>query len=286
MDELISYSIEEIKDKLENGEFPFSGTTKSGLAEFHFEKPACYAGVALHAGHKVREEVLPLLALSEKERFRDEDPYTDRFIGNFPIRVVARDSRFEYDLNRDRHRCIYERYVKKWKLKVWEEMPGEEARKISCEKYDEFYRLIDVLSGFLAKQNKHAVIFDMHSFCYQREKKITWQDDHRPEINIGTKAANRELFHQVISKITEGLSKTSIGGKNIRVAENEIFYGGSLSRRVSRNFFNQILVLSLEYKKIFMDELTGELYLGILDSLASDFRESVKRLFSTNFMSD
>jgi hypothetical protein len=276
MDELISYSIGEIKARLKNGEFPFSGITKAGSAEFHFEKPAFFAGIALHAGHKVRPEILPLLALSEKERFRDEDPFTDCFINHFPIRVVARDSRFEYDLNRERHRCIYDTYVNKWKLKVWKDMPDEMERKISLDKYDEFYSLIDILTDFLATQSKHALIFDMHSFCYQRYNEIAWQQDPRPEINAGTKAANRVLFHPVISKITGELSKTYIGGRNIRVAENEIFYGGYLSRRISRKYFNQILVLSLEYKKIFMDEMTGVLFPEVLNQLVSDFLRSVK----------
>jgi len=35
-------SLEEIKIRLANHEFPFSGITKSGTAEFHFEKPACF----------------------------------------------------------------------------------------------------------------------------------------------------------------------------------------------------------------------------------------------------
>jgi hypothetical protein len=33
---------------------------------------------AIHAGHTVRRELLPLLALNESTRLREEDPYTDR----------------------------------------------------------------------------------------------------------------------------------------------------------------------------------------------------------------
>ncbi len=277
MNELVSYSLEEIKIKLVNHDFPFSGITKSGTAEFHFEKPACYAGIALHAGHNVRPEILPLFALSEEERFRDEDPYTHLFIKDFPIRVIALDSRFEYDLNRERHRCIYDTYVEKWGLNVWQKKPCEEIKKRSREKYDEFYGLMDILSEFLALHNPYTVMYDMHSFCYQRERQKAWQQDPRPEINIGTKAANRDFFAPVINRLKKELSETRIRGRKIRVAENEVFSGGYLSRRISRKYFNQILVLSLEYKKIFMNEITGIFYPEVLNLLVSDFRRAVNK---------
>ena len=72
------YSLEEIRDRLRRGKLPFSGVTELGSAAFHFQRPAPYAGVAMHAGHRVRPELLPAMAVSVKDRFREEDPYTDR----------------------------------------------------------------------------------------------------------------------------------------------------------------------------------------------------------------
>ena len=65
------------------------------------------------------------------------------------------------------------------------------------------------------------------------------------------------------------------------MAENEIFFGVFLTRCVSRTYYNQILVLALEYKKIFIDELTGQLYKEILDQLIVDFQSAVEKLFNS-----
>ena len=67
------YSLNEIEEKLWNGDFPFSGITELGSSEFHFEAPAFHAGVSMHSGHRVREEILAILAVSEEDRYRSEE---------------------------------------------------------------------------------------------------------------------------------------------------------------------------------------------------------------------
>ncbi len=70
----------------------------------------------------------------------------------------------------------------------------------------------------------------------------------------------------------EDLSGIRTENHPVRVAENEVFPGGYLSRRLSEEWYENVLVLALEYKKIFMDEWTGELYREILDMLVHGFR--------------
>ena len=124
--ELNPYSLNEIEEKLWNGEFPFSGITELGSSEFHFEAPAFHAGVSMHSGHRVRKEILEILAVSEEDRYREEDPYTDRYISEFPLRIYGMDSRFEYDLNHNPYSAIYDFDKSKWGLKVWkQEIPEE-----------------------------------------------------------------------------------------------------------------------------------------------------------------
>ena len=275
------YQLKDIKRKLEQNEFPFSGITELGSAEFHFLKPAFYAGIVLHANSRIRAELIEKTALTKEQRHRDEDPFTELFIKKFPVQIIARDSRFEYDLNRDRESCIYKKYKKKWDLLIWKQEPNAKEREVSCEKFDEFFNLMEITCDFLLKQNRYAFIFDMHSFCYRRFEDQKWFIDAKPEINIGTKASNKELFDPLINYFQKSLSKTIIDGHKIRVAENDIFKGGYLSRRVGKKYYNQILTYALEYKKIFMDEITGELYPEVFEKLVADFEQSVEQLLNS-----
>ena len=190
------YSIEEIRQCLKEGKLPISGITRFGSTEFHFREPASYVGVALHNGNRVGSEVLEAMEVGQEERFREEDPHTDSFIQDFPLKLIARDSRFEYDLNREPHRSIYPFDALKWGLKVWcrEVTPEEHERSLS--KHQEFHDLVDLATLYMLRNNKYAVIFDMHSYCYQREEKQAWYKDSRPEINLGSKSVNKELFNK------------------------------------------------------------------------------------------
>lgn len=277
------YSLKTIKEKLETGAFPFSGVTALGSAEFIFEKPAYYAGVVLHSASRIRPELIKLLEANELIRYREEDPYTERFIRHFPIQVIARDSRFEYDLNRAPHRFIYEKKLDDWGIDVWKTEPGPDEAKISLEKYREFHALMDIVTDFILKQNNFGIVFDMHSYCFRRNKIIDWFEDGDPDINIGTGPVNKKLFRPAIDQFINDLSTAIIDGHRIKVGENVKFRGGYLARRLSRQHYNRLLVVALEYKKIFMNENTGELYMKILDRLISGFSIAANQLIDSEF---
>ena len=276
-------SIPEIKKKLENNEFPFSGITLYGSTEFHFLQPSFYAGVAMHAGHLVRSDLDNIMLATEKGRFREEDPYTERFIKKFPIQIIGRDSRFEYDLNREAGRAISDYEKKIWGIRVWKNELDREERNFSLIKHQEFHDLMDLVVEYLNRQNRYSVVFDMHSYCYQREGTISWHDDPRPEINIGTRAVNRTVFGRVIEDLKYQLSNMRIDGYPVRIAENEVFSGGYLAKRLSKAYPDRLLVLSLEYKKIFMDEKTGELYNSEFDLLTQCFNNVVHKIVESGF---
>ena len=272
MSALQRYSLQEIQKRLNEGSFPFSGISGQGSCEFHFDKPSFHAGVVMHAGSRIRPELSDALSVKKADRFREEDPYMDAFIRDFPIRIIALDSRFEYDLNREPHRAIYPFGQPKWGLKVWNRELTRDERMLSLRKHREFHDLVDLVTRYLLQQNRYALIFDLHSYCYQRKKQHTWFDDPKPEINLGTKPVNKKLFRKAIERFLEDLSGVRIENHPVRVAENEVFPGGYLSRRLSKEWYKSVLVLALEYKKIFMDECTGELYREILDTLVHSFR--------------
>ncbi len=62
---------------------------------------------AIHAGHDVRPEVTDLFEITEEDRLREEDPFTDRWISVADNRLAVQRSRFEVDLNRPRPKAVY-----------------------------------------------------------------------------------------------------------------------------------------------------------------------------------
>ena len=186
----------------------------------------------------------------------EEDPLMEKFISGFPIQVIARDSRFEYDVNWEAEKAIYEYGQKKWGLQVWKREPSADMRERSLMKFHEFHALIDLVTEFMLRQNRVALVFDVHSYCYQREAKQSWFKDRKPDVNLGTRAVNRELFAPLIDRLIKCLGRTRIDGHLLRVAENELFPGGYLSRKLSRDHYDRVLVLALEYKKLFMNEFS------------------------------
>ena len=276
-------SIPEIKKKLENNEFPFSGITQHGSIEFHFLQPSFYAGVAMHAGHLVRPGLDNVMLATEKDRFREEDPYTETFIKKFPIQIISRDSRFEYDLNREAGRAIYDHEEKIWGIRVWKNELNREERNLSLIKHQEFHDHMDIVVEYLNRQNRYSVVFDMQSYCYRRGGAISWHENPLPEINIGSKAVNRTVFGQVIKDLKHHLSNVRIDGYPLRLAENEVFSGGYLAKRLSKIYPDKLLVLSLEYKKIFMNEKTGELYHKEFEVLIHSFNNAVQKVVKSGF---
>ena len=79
---------------------------------------------AIHAGHSLRPEVEALMKLSEAHRLREEDPFTDRWVGVAENSIVVDVSRFEVDLNRPREKAVYVRPDDAWGLDLWKSEPS------------------------------------------------------------------------------------------------------------------------------------------------------------------
>ena len=71
--------------------------------------PGRIVSTAVHAGHELRAGLVGVVALDPSTRLREEDPFTDRMLGDIGIRAVVNRSRFEVDLNRSREQAVYRR---------------------------------------------------------------------------------------------------------------------------------------------------------------------------------
>jgi len=271
------YSLQQIEQRLKKNDFPFEGITELGSAQFKFIEPAIYAGIAIHAGNRIRDELRDAVAVDPADQYREEDPGTEKFIQDFPIQIIALDSRFEYDLNRSSDRAVYLTPDMAWGLMVWNRPLTAAEINISLAKHHEFHQFMDIVTDFLVKQNNLAFIFDVHSYCYQREERLPWYIDNKPVINLGTEAINQAIFGSSIKNFLNHLNQISVDGRLISVAENDVFKGGYLARRLCVRNHDQLVVFAIEFKKIFMDEWSGEFYPAIFDDLVVKFSKAVTK---------
>lgn len=215
---------------------------------------------AIHAGHNIRNELLPLLALDEATRLREEDPYTDRWVNVVPGWIVMTRSRFEVDLNRERDEAVYRSPEMAWGLHLWKAPLSDEVVEHSLQEYDAFYNELETLLTKMARHFKRFVIFDIHAYNYRREgpEGPPSNPEFNPEVNVGTGTMDRELCGCVVDRFMDDLRKYDFLGRHLDVRENVKFEGRQLARWIHNKFPDSACVLSIEFKKFFMDEWTGE----------------------------
>ncbi|HEY9560692.1 MAG TPA: N-formylglutamate amidohydrolase [Anseongella sp.] len=210
---------------------------------------------AIHEGHVIREELLPFLALEEHERSREEDPYTDYLSEVSTSRVIVNVSRFETDVNRPRHKAVYQRPEDAWGMQIWKKELPVKLLERSMETYDAFYRGMRRLLRHMIDRFGYFAVLDLHTYNHLREGAPA-NPAENPEINIGT-AHNRPQWTPLMRHFINTLSGAKINGRTPDVRENIKFKGGEFSQWIIRHYGAWGFVLSVEFKKVFMDELTG-----------------------------
>ena len=81
--------------------------------------PGQLVWAAVHAGHELRAGLVDVAALDPIDTVAEEDPFTDRMLGDVGIRVVVRRSRVEVDLNRSREQAVHRAPDEAFGLDVW-----------------------------------------------------------------------------------------------------------------------------------------------------------------------
>lgn len=225
--------------------------------EIHGESPLVAA--AIHAGHEVRPELEPLLALTEAERLREEDPFTNRWTAVAAVRIVGTRSRFEVDLNRPWAQAIYRTPDDAWGLKVWRTPLPEAEVAETLRLYDSFYDAAARLLDEQVARYGRFIVYDLHSYNHRREGADAPPADPElnPEVNVGTGSLDRERWGPVIDRFMETLRGSDALGHPLDVRENVKFRGGHFSRWIADRYPETGCVLSIEFRKSFMDEWTG-----------------------------
>lgn len=234
---------------------------------------------AIHDGHAVRPELDALLALSEAERLRDEDPFTGEWTRVAPTRVIGHWSRFEVDLNRSRDTAVYMTPADAWGLELWRAPPDRAMVERSLEKYDRFYASLRELLDAKVAQEGGFVVFDIHSYNHRRDGPDAppAPEAENPEINVGTGTMHdRDQWAGLVERFIGDFSAARRpDGTPFDVRENVKFRGRQFPQWIHDHYPGRGCVLSLEIKKFFMDEWSGEPFRAEMEAIAAALRGTV-----------
>jgi N-formylglutamate amidohydrolase len=236
-----------------------------------------FVATAIHNGHDVRPDFAAELVLPEPDRLREEDPHTDEIGALIPARVVVHRSRFEVDLNREREEAVYRSSEEAWGLDVVRDPPLDEAVVAgSLDVYDAFYTELGRRLDKVAERGPF-VVFDVHSYNHRRDGADAAEapGEENPDVNVGTGSLDRERFGPVVDAFMDSLGAAGFPGTGLDVRENVRFRGRRLAAWTHERYPERAIVLALEFKKVFMDEWTGEVDRAHVSDLARALADSI-----------
>lgn len=214
---------------------------------------------AIHDGHNTREELMDIFNLNDQERLREEDPFTAKWLNASDNKVIVHNSRFETDVNRPRDKAVYKSPEDAWGLKVWKNGLPEDVYQNSLKVYDDFYKAAKEYFDGLFTHHEKLIVYDIHTYNHRREgADIEADPEENPEVNLGTKNMDRELWDPVVQEVINQFRDFNYNGRNLDTRENVKFTGGYFGQWLYEQYGSKICPISIEFKKFFMDEHTGK----------------------------
>ncbi|HLG20746.1 MAG TPA: N-formylglutamate amidohydrolase [Bdellovibrionota bacterium] len=259
------FSWGEIKKHLE-AKAPFEVISPMASALIRVKRYEPLIALAIHAGHRVREEMTVKMSIEEDERLHEEDVHVEQFIAEAPIQMIGLDSRFEYDVNRPRGNSVYLKPMESWGKKVWRTPPSKDELEISYQKYDEFHELLEFIVETITGYFPKPVILDLHSYNYRRQS-YNGKENSLPVLNLGTTALDRKKHAKSIDRALSDLAAIKLPGVPMVVKENDVFKGNGAVAKAMASKFPESLLLNIEIKKVYMNEENGDFHPAILNAL-------------------
>ena len=224
-----------------------------------------YWAFAIHDSHQIDEQLRPYLQIDEKTRFREEDPHTG-CMAELPInQFLVSTSRFQLDINRKIEDAIYLRPDQAWGLSVWNDLPEDMIQALQSVHKDT-YQQIDTLIEETIHRYGYFMVWDIHSYNAKRDSADQPVDKQaNPQINLGT-FYNRPKWRYVIDQFIDSVASQQFMEAPIDIRENVKFKGGHLAQHLTSKYGEKGCVLSIEFRKDFMDEWTGVPYMPLIQS--------------------
>ncbi|MBT6341178.1 MAG: N-formylglutamate amidohydrolase [Desulfobacula sp.] len=249
------------------------GTDPLGGFAYHLDFSLPFIATAIHAGHHVRKELLPFMALDSEGRRFEEDTGTKLMIKGLGNSVWALESRAVYDLNRSREIALPLTPEKFWGTRVYRTLPTPEMNQKSLENYDSFYRFMETCIARILDRFGFCIVYDIHSYniSRQQEKGIA----SPPVFNLGTALLDKSKWEKAIALWLEQLGTISLPGIKTSVAQNHVFLGKAEFCRRLCNLDDRILVLPTEVSKVYMDEKKGDVYPDVIQAVKNGLQNAI-----------
>jgi len=232
----------------------------------------------IHDGHAMRDSLLQHLAFSEEERRRDEDPLTGILTSVGDVRIQVRASRFQVDLNRPRAKAISTNPADTWGLKVWRgPLPADEL-DASLAGHDRFYAMVRALMDEVLAKWGCVLLLDIHSYNHRRDGAgADPAPQHRnPDIDLGVTTLDARRWGRTVDRFAEVLRDTTVAGRRLDVRENVRYEGGGyFPEWLYATYGERVCAISLEYKKIYMDEWTAQADIGVVEAFRASLQDAV-----------
>lgn len=212
---------------------------------------------AIHAGHTIRDSLRPWLAIAEQERLREEDPLTDFFLPPGDTIFRANRSRFEFDLNRPASKAVTVDPEETWGLRIWDSGLPQEEIEASLALHDQFYKMMAARVEAMIAEHGRILVLDIHSYNHRRDGAdgpMAPQAEN-PDIDLGATTLNEAIYGDLLDRFAEGLRSRPVCGESPDVRVNVRWEdGGNFPEWLHATYGDDACVITLEYKKIFMDE--------------------------------
>ncbi|MEN6445454.1 MAG: N-formylglutamate amidohydrolase [Candidatus Cloacimonas sp.] len=231
---------------------------------------------AIHNGHFLPLEILRGCGVDEATRLREEDPFTDGFAKCFSNNVVVQTSRFAVDLNRSPEKTVYQKPEDAWGLKVRKNPLPQKLYETLIKAYETFYRTAFYQIDRLLQYHEKLIILDLHSYNHHRKgpSAILDPQNENPDIILGRNNLP-ESEYPAIEKLRLLLQGRPFLNTKLDCRCDVKFSGGYFSQWVNYYYGKNVLCLAVEFKKIFMDEWSGELHLPAYLQLQDIFQTAV-----------
>ncbi|MBB1088022.1 N-formylglutamate amidohydrolase [Lysobacter sp. SG-8] len=233
---------------------------------------------AIHDGHAMRTALLPHLAVDDAGRRREEDPLTGALVAAGDVRLRVRASRFQVDLNRPRALALSTDPADTWGLRVWKGALPEAEVATSLAAHDRFYAMFRELVDTLLQRFPALLVLDIHSYNHRRDGAgdPPAPEAGNPDIDVGATTLDRARWGHVAKTLAAGLRAHRAGGRELDVRENVRYDGGGhFPEWLHATWPERVCAISLEYKKVYMDEWTGSADIAVLDDLRRGLEAAV-----------
>lgn len=248
---------------------PFAAVIDTGAFSIKVDRYIPAVHTAIHAGHTLHKQFEDKLLLDQRKRQHKEDPYTGVMLASFPIVLQGLDSRYLYDLNRPPEEATDKNIQEE---QIWSRPLTARERKENTSRHTSYYRVLHALLTVLENKFSHCIIYDLHSYNYQRITTDT------PLFNVGTHYIDQETYQPVLDHLQRRLLGTEFPNIKNRAACDEVFPGKGYQASFIHKNHPQSLCIPLAIKKVYMDETSGKAYPLILEAVI----ESLKQALSYN----